>query len=76
MPPVLEIRKLWIMRKVNGCLELSKLNLEITEASRRDLEVALSIAMGKWENCLKRVKKLEQYGPLFYDRQYLDKRNH
>jgi len=62
------------MRKVNGYFELSKLNSEIAGASRRDLEVALSIAVGKWENCLKRVKKLQQYEPLSYDRQYLDKR--
>ena len=61
------------MRKVNGYLELSKLNLEITEASRKELEVALSISLRKWEDCLRQVKKLQQYEPSFSGRRYADR---
>ena len=62
------------MREVSGYLELSALNSEVAESYLKDAETELSIAVEKLEHCLKLMKQLREYEPLFYNRQYVNKR--
>ena len=62
------------MHEVIGYLELSTLNSEIAESYLKDAETELSIAVKKLEHCLKLMKQLREYEPIFYNRRYLNKR--
>ena len=59
------------MHEVIGYLELSTLNSEIAESYLKDAETELSIAVEKLEHCLKLMKQLREYEPLFYNRRHL-----
>ena len=59
------------MREISGYLELSALNSEIAESYLKDAETELSDAVEKLEHCLKLMKQLREYEPLFCNRQNL-----